>query len=123
MLEESSAEKEIQIEIDGEKHTGIISLDVFSFSDALVYCTVKGLKMLDKSALKMPIHEASEYGGKKIFSDFENKKKGLSLWLNASIREGDIFGDDDELVTLIQAYNNSIWDKPLTLIKYPYAQD
>ena len=75
MLEESSAEKEIQIEIDGEKQTGIISLDVFSFSDALVYCNDKGLKMLDKSALKTPIYEASEGGGKNFFLTLKINKR------------------------------------------------
>ena len=50
-------------------------------------------------------------------------EKGLSVWLNASIREGVIFAEDDELVQLLHAYNNSIWDKPLLLIKDVYTQD
>ena len=65
MLEEmSTAYKEIQIEIDGKRHSAVISLDVFSFSDALVNCDSKGLKMPDKFSLMSTISDVYATGGK-----------------------------------------------------------
>ena len=63
--------KSITLEINGEKHVGILSLDSFSFSDALEFCESKGLKMPSGFST---ISEAHENGGKKrIF--FRHKKE------------------------------------------------
>ena len=45
------------------------------------------------------------------------------MWLNASIREGVIIAEDDELVPLLQAYNRTIWNKPLLCIKDTFAEN
>lgn len=67
-LEEmNTAYKEIQIEIDGETHSAVISLDVFSFSDALVNCETRGLKMPDKFSLITTISDVYATGGKNAF--------------------------------------------------------
>ena len=52
----------ITLEINEEKHLGILSLDVFSFSDALDFCESKGLKMPNWLS---KISEAPENEGKK----------------------------------------------------------
>ena len=39
------------------------------------------------------------------------------MWLNASIRGGEIFAEDDELVRLLETYNRTIWNKPLKINK------
>ena len=56
------AAKPITLEINGEKHFGILSLDFFSFSDALDFCESKGLKMPNWLS---EILEAHENEGKK----------------------------------------------------------
>jgi hypothetical protein len=60
----SHAAKSIALEINGEKHLGILSLDVFSFSDALDFCQSKGLKMPNGISLMTTTIDAHEYGGK-----------------------------------------------------------
>ena len=54
------AAKSITLQINGEKHLGILSLEVFSFSDALEFCESKGLKMPSGFST---ISEAHENGG------------------------------------------------------------
>jgi len=63
----NTAYKEIQIEIDGEKHSAVISLDVFSFPDALANCDSKGLKMPDKFSQITTISGVYGTGGKNAF--------------------------------------------------------
>ena len=57
------AAESIAFEINGEKHLGILSLDFFSFSDALDFCQSKDLKMPNRISLVTTMIDAHEYGG------------------------------------------------------------
>ena len=57
------AAESISLEINGEKHQGILSVDFFSFSAALDFCQSKGLKMPNGISLMTSTTDAHENGG------------------------------------------------------------
>jgi hypothetical protein len=65
------AAKPISLEINGEKHLGILSVDFFSFSDALLFCESKALKMPSGTSLRTTTTDAHGYGGNKNNFDCE----------------------------------------------------
>ena len=83
LLEEESEEvydirtaaESILLEINGEKHLGILSVDFFSFFEALDFCQSKGLKMPNGISLMTTNTDAHENGGNNTLISFFSRHK------------------------------------------------